>query len=203
MEHGRQGSPPFGLPIKAGLSLDGYFSAWAERAAAAMLLLTVDLRPVWSNVAADAVMQSSPHLTLRDGSLAAMDNGRTPGFRTFLRAAGEARTSWISSVEGVAPLIVTAQRLSMPDEPDLIGVTLHLTTPQDRYIWTDFGEALKLTRAETAVVKRILEGVKAEVIAEEQGISVETVRTHIRRMYGKLGVSGREQLFAVIAPFRL
>ena len=148
-------------------------------------------------------MQNSAHLTLRDSSLATVDNGRTPGFRAFLRAAAEVRSSWISSVEGASPLIVTAQRLSTPDGPDLIGLSLHLTTPQDRYVWTDFGEALRLTRAETAVVKRILEGAKAEVIAEEQGISVETVRTHIRRMYGKLGVSGREQLFAVVAPFRL
>lgn len=192
-----------GLPSEAGLSLDAYFSAWAARAPAALMLLSTDLRLVWLNSAAEAVIQNSPHLTLRDGVLAAVDTAQAPAVKSFLRSATEARSTWVSAPEDAAPLIVTAQVLSADEGPDLIGLSLHLTTPEDRYIWTDFGEALKLTRAETVVARRILEGAKAEQIAVEQAVSVETVRTHIRRMYGKLGVSGREQLFAVIAPFRL
>jgi DNA-binding CsgD family transcriptional regulator len=203
MDHGRQGSLPAGLPSEAGHSLAPYFSAWAARAPAALMLVTTDLKLVWLNVAAEALMQKSQHLTLREGVLNTVDTARTPALRSFLKASSEARTHWISVLEQAAPLIVSAQLLSAGEGPDLIGIGLHLTSPEDRYVWTDFGEALKLTRAETAVAKRILEGARAEIIAEEQGVSVETVRTHIRRMYGKLGVSGREQLFAIIAPFRL
>lgn len=203
MDHGRQGSPRVGLPIGADLPLDAYFSAWATRAPEALVLLSTDLRLVWLNAGAEAMMQNSPHLSVRDGGLGAGDTARNPELRAFLRAASAARSTWISVQEGAAPLIVTAQVLSTEAGPDLIGLSLHATTSADRYVWTDFGEALKLTRAETAVARRILEGAKAEEIAEEQKISVETVRTHIRRMYGKLGVTGREQLFAVIAPYRL
>lgn len=93
--------------------------------------------------------------------------------------------------------------MSVENAAPLIGLTLFPTSPAERYVWTDFGEAFHLTRAEAAVVKRILDGANVDEIAEDQGISAETIRTHIRRLYGKLGISGREQLFALMAPFRI
>ncbi|GAD59584.1 hypothetical protein MBEBAB_1834 [Brevundimonas abyssalis TAR-001] len=40
-------------------------------------------------------------------------------------------------------------------------------------------------------------------MAEALNLSIETVRTHIRRVYHKLGISSREELFAMIASYRI
>ncbi|MBX9460146.1 MAG: helix-turn-helix transcriptional regulator [Brevundimonas sp.] len=52
-------------------------------------------------------------------------------------------------------------------------------------------------------MKRLVAGQPASTVAEELGLSIETVRTHIRRIYNKLGISSREQLFAIAGQFRL
>jgi DNA-directed RNA polymerase specialized sigma24 family protein len=44
-------------------------------------------------------------------------------------------------------------------------------------------------------------GKTAQDAAREQGTSVDTVRTHIRRLYAKLDVNSREGLFTRLRPF--
>jgi DNA-binding CsgD family transcriptional regulator len=100
-------------------------------------------------------------------------------------------------------MIMCAHRLQPASGASAFAVSLYATDPAQRYVWTEFGEAFHLTRAEVAVVKRILDGANAEEVAEDQGVSVETIRTHIRRLYGKLSIDSREQLFALMAPFRV
>lgn len=48
-----------------------------------------------------------------------------------------------------------------------------------------------------------MEGACVDGIALSLEIGVETVRTHIRRMYNKLSISSREALFARLSPYRL
>jgi len=55
-----------------------------------------------------------------------------------------------------------------------------------------------LTEREREVILRILDGVTADRIAEDLGISSTTVVTYRSRAYQKLGVSTRRELFAII-----
>jgi len=180
-----------------------YLTTWCEVGQVAMALLTTDHRLVWANAAANILFFQGLHVTPRDGSLYCVDQSKAAALRAFLRAAGEIPTSWVSTANDAAPLIMCARLLTLDQGGPMIGLSLFPTEPGDRYVWTDFGEAFNLTRAEAAVVKRILDGANVDEIAEAQGISVETIRTHIRRLYGKLNISGREQLFALMAPFRI
>ncbi|MEE4212215.1 MAG: helix-turn-helix transcriptional regulator [Parvularcula sp.] len=59
--------------------------------------------------------------------------------------------------------------------------------------------ALSLTLAEAKVVRRILNGERVNVIAEEMRLSEQTVRTYLKRVYGKLGVSGQCELIAKVS----
>lgn len=70
-------------------------------------------------------------------------------------------------------------------------------------IWAKFGPALGLTAAEESILKRLVDGANVEAAALALGVSVATARTHIKRAYGKLGVSSREEMFAELLPFRL
>ena len=42
----------------------------------------------------------------------------------------------------------------------------------------------------------LLDGMTVDQTAGQLSVSVQTARTHVRRIYAKLGVSNREQLFA-------
>lgn len=70
-------------------------------------------------------------------------------------------------------------------------------------VFADLEEAFGLTRCEVLVVERLLHGHGAQSIADDLGISVHTVRAHLRHCYDKLGVSSRESLWQRLAPYRL
>ena len=55
------------------------------------------------------------------------------------------------------------------------------------------GDGEALSQRETAVLRLIFIGLTNKEIAEQSFISMNTVKTHIRKIYGKLGVTTREQ----------
>jgi DNA-binding CsgD family transcriptional regulator len=60
-----------------------------------------------------------------------------------------------------------------------------------------------LTRAEHRVLLELLHGQEADALTKLLGVSIETVRSHIRNIYGKLEVNSREQLFFKTQTFRI
>lgn len=58
-----------------------------------------------------------------------------------------------------------------------------------------------LTRTEGRVVELLLNGFETSQIAQELGISSQTLKTHIKHAYSKLGVRSRGELFAHSAAF--
>jgi DNA-binding CsgD family transcriptional regulator len=59
-----------------------------------------------------------------------------------------------------------------------------------------FGSSL-LTEREREVVDLLLRGNSAKAIARGLGISPETARNHLKRIYPKLGVASQAELFAL------
>jgi DNA-binding CsgD family transcriptional regulator len=53
------------------------------------------------------------------------------------------------------------------------------------------GQSLGLTAREIQVLRLVARGCRNQEIAEQLFISVETVRWHLRSLYGKLGVHDR------------
>jgi DNA-binding CsgD family transcriptional regulator len=62
-------------------------------------------------------------------------------------------------------------------------------------------EAGQLTRAEIRIIEMIVSGTETAAIAEALRISLETLRTHVKHAYRKLGVTTRGELFAAVADF--
>lgn len=70
--------------------------------------------------------------------------------------------------------------------------------------WARIAESLELTKRESDVVAAVLDDLSDSGIAQELGISANTVHSHIRRVYGKLGISSRAQLVArVLAAYKV
>lgn len=167
-----------------------------------MALVTPKLQLIWANGWATSMFAEATHLTLRDGVLTTTEQSQAQAMKAFFKKTTDARSLWICRA-GELSIIVCSQAVRLRGGMSAIAVTVFPTQPTNRYLWADFGEPFGLTPAEVKVVKRMVEGANADDIAEQQSVSVETVRTHIRRTYGKLGIKGREQLFALIAPYRI
>nr|WP_255325964.1 helix-turn-helix transcriptional regulator [Sphingobium sp. 15-1] len=74
----------------------------------------------------------------------------------------------------------------------------------DRSIITDdVKDIYRLTNGEHKILSAMMSGMNAEQISGSLEISLETVRTHIRRIYSKTGVRSREALFAQLQPFKI
>jgi DNA-binding CsgD family transcriptional regulator len=67
---------------------------------------------------------------------------------------------------------------------------------------TELARRFALTRTEGAVLARIAEGLGNREIAARADVSIETVRTHVRRILGKLGVRSRVEAALVAARAR-
>lgn len=145
---------------------------------------------------------SASHFRLSNARLVCIDQAQDPGFRDFLAAVSETPSVWLCRGE-THHLLVRAELVPLADEDALIGVILISTDqPRSDYLWADFGGLFGLTPSEVEVVKLLIAGQRAEEAATSLGISLETVRTHIRRAYVKLGINSREQLFALLSAFR-
>jgi DNA-binding CsgD family transcriptional regulator len=63
------------------------------------------------------------------------------------------------------------------------------------------GSKFDVTPGEYQVIVRLLQGHSSRDIAEQTGKSILTIRTHVKRAYGKIGVKSRGQLFARLLPY--
>jgi DNA-binding NarL/FixJ family response regulator len=83
-----------------------------------------------------------------------------------------------------------AKTAAAPDHPSIFS----------RQEWREIQRRLKLSARQGQIVCLLLEGHKIYSVAMVLGISPDTVRAHLRRLYLKLGVSDRLDL--VIRCFR-
>jgi DNA-binding CsgD family transcriptional regulator len=58
--------------------------------------------------------------------------------------------------------------------------------------------AYGLTRQEALVALKIADGMSPDTVAEALGVSINTIRTHLRRCYEKIGVEGQTEMVARI-----
>ena len=63
--------------------------------------------------------------------------------------------------------------------------------------------SLGLTAREMEVLTALIDGGSNKVIAERLGVSPNTIKTHVARLYGKLGVSGRVEALEAARQLRL
>lgn len=85
---------------------------------------------------------------------------------------------------------------------DLVCIAFNCTGPRALPRLADLRTAFGLTDSEANVVELLLEGLGVPHVAAHQGISPHTVRAHIRRIYDKLGVSTREELWQTLIVYR-
>lgn len=84
-----------------------------------------------------------------------------------------------------------------------IFVTLQCANRQYSAQLADLEAAFGLTPCEARVVEGLYHGRSPQEIADEQEISIHTVRAHIRRCYDKMHISCREQLWHRLGAYQI
>jgi DNA-binding CsgD family transcriptional regulator len=96
---------------------------------------------------------------------------------------------------------VFARVSALPHGKDvLLGVTIVSKSHVSEETCADLKRIWNLSSAEIRVLALTLQGQTAQEVADHAGVSIETVRTHIRHIYSKVGVNSREALFAILGP---
>lgn len=180
-----------------------YLDRWTSRFAIPSMIIGGDFGLLWSNAAADEVLADGKDFQLTSGGFACVDKTQNQAFRSFVAGLGNDPAAWILSRDETSHQMVRAEALCADDLPPAVALMIYAVDADDRFLWSDFHKVFGLTPAETVVVKRIVGGEAAEAIAGELSVALDTVRTHVRRIYAKVGVANREQLFSKISPFRI
>jgi DNA-binding CsgD family transcriptional regulator len=86
---------------------------------------------------------------------------------------------------------IVAELSMLRAEPPLVLVDIEGLAASSRA--HDLARRFQLTAAEARVLEQLVAGLSNASIGAELGVSIETVRTHVRRILAKLGVESRVQ----------
>jgi len=125
---------------------------------------------------------------------------RQKEFEAFLSIATTEAGSWILDLVGEGSALVFRCR-TIGDTGFRVLTIFHPDNPSTSV--PNVGALFGLTPSETRILEGLMNGRRADELAWELNVSIETVRTHIRRFYNKLGVNSREQMIAMISAYRV
>ncbi|MBU1385703.1 MAG: helix-turn-helix transcriptional regulator [Alphaproteobacteria bacterium] len=178
-----------------------HLSEWFQRLSRPSFFVRPDtLEIVDMNPSARLMLESGGGLSAVGGRLVLGGKQSTERFRAFVDVMGEGPSAYATGGGSDANHVVL--RVEKVPDAGLVAIQTFPTALDDT-LWADTGAIFGLTRSEERLLKALMGGANAEELAGSLGISIETVRTHVKRSYAKLGVANREQLFATMASFRL
>jgi len=169
---------------------------WFAQDAAARLVVGRDLAVHAANPNALALIENNAALNLRDGMLATRDRRAFAELSDVVTGA-EPRAS--CAVVGAA-VLVDAFALG-PERGSAVALTLRDLRASVQIECAELETMFSVTPGEHQVIVQLLKGFSSREIALEFGKSILTVRTHVKRAYGKIGVKTRGQLFARLLPY--
>ncbi len=90
-------------------------------------------------------------------------------------------------------------RLYIYEKPyPLIYVVIMEETISNKLDMNEVRQKFRLTRRETDIVRRVIDGLRNIEIAEELGITEQTVKDHLSKIYKKIGVENRMALMRIL-----
>lgn len=178
--------------------LPGLVMRWIDRERRQRAIVTEKLKLVWANPSFMERLRVSSLISLRDGHLVSSPPHGQPDLASALaRCGSEAEHLWIGSSDDGS----LVQIVRLDDQGRHFALELVDQSPLPETLGPVLQAAFGLTKAENRVLVQMLLGEPADEISRSLGVSVETVRSHIKRIYDKLRVSSRERLFSRLLPF--
>jgi len=156
-----------------------------------------DLHILWMNGAGEALFARQSIFKEKGGRL-----------RVYGRANQEAFKKLFAPSAGIQRTCLTCEETKRHVLVDIVSLLDGGSTVLTARIAEDLSltvntlsAAFGLTMTESALVQSMFQGLTAEDIAAQMGVSINTLRTHIRNIYGKLSVSSREGMMNRLLPY--
>jgi DNA-binding CsgD family transcriptional regulator len=171
---------------------------------------------IYCNKAAIDVTRSKDGLEIAAGQLSMMSPSANSVFQKAVKEISVNRNIQIRWIDIPRPAHKAPYRLLVTPVPYSGGLRLCASSPAAAVLIIDtqahpdpdvsiLREVFSLTPAEARVTGRLSQGQSADEIARQLGVSVETVRTHIRRALSKTATGRQGELISLVlrtAPFR-
>jgi DNA-binding CsgD family transcriptional regulator len=173
---------------------------WFSQDAAARLIIARDFTVLAVNGNAVALIESSGVISLRDGALATRDRRSGAELNGIVAEAATTPKVGIVGAGGHSALLIDCLALGEEAESPVALVLRDLRAAAEIEC-ADLESMFGVTPGEHQVIVQLVKGHSSREIAEDFGKSILTVRTHVKRAYGKIGVKTRGQLFAKLLPY--
>jgi DNA-binding CsgD family transcriptional regulator len=191
------------------------FAEMLDGLSAGMFLVDASGRIVHANAAARAMLEAGNFLQLKSGRLAAADVTADQALKEVFAAAGvddrAVGTSGISvplKVEAGQQLVAHALPLTSGLRRDtgnaykaVAALFVHKTTGDSPAPPKVIAETFRLTPMELRVLLAAVEVGGVAGVSEALGISDNTVKTHLKRLYAKTGAARQADLVKLVAKF--
>lgn len=176
--------------------------AWLEADRTPRILISADLSILWANSAANAQLLKRQDIENRTGVLTFTHAPIGIAFASALRGQISRSAIWSHRQwNGNGQLLVRIDKIN--GENALFGLSFLGNSTEYRPQYQGLDSVFLLTEAEHRVLLALPAGLDADGVAQLHEISLETVRTHIRKLYKKMQVGSREALLYKAQPFRL
>jgi DNA-binding CsgD family transcriptional regulator len=162
------------------------------------------LRLISCNPAFQSFVETGDLLKVQNRSLVFADRATQAAFREFLGTLGTEPATWLfRRPADDSLLILRCERVAPAGRPPAVVCTIHDSRDRGLQVWGDFGTLYGLTASENQIARLLMQGETLADASARLGITAETAKTHLRRIYAKVGVGSREGLYARLLPFRV
>ena len=167
---------------------------------------------IYANAAAKEIASQEDGFSLRSGRISLTSLHNQPTFMKALAEVATGRNGQLRWLEIARPSNERAFRVLLLSVPhcdltpadgfqaeDGLAIILMVDTGPGQELDPGILRVLfSLTRAEARVASRLAAGRRAEEIADEMGISLETVRTHIRHILSKTSTGRQGEFISLV-----
>jgi DNA-binding NarL/FixJ family response regulator len=176
---------------------------WVDLDPTPRMVIDLGLKIMWQSQPAAAFLAQQTDLIQRQGMLVATASDHDDMLRDAVNAAEVKLSHLVLPSSDGSHILFRLRRLSKEGDRPLVGLIFYSCASNFDPQFADLRAAFSLTNGEQEVMLMLHRGLTAEKIAGALKLSIETIRSHIRSAYLKLGVSSREEVFRKLHPYRL
>ncbi|MBV9770480.1 MAG: helix-turn-helix transcriptional regulator [Bryobacterales bacterium] len=187
-----------------------------DRYPQAFLLIDTERRVLATNTPGREIINLGDGLRAEAGQLRTTSAKEDAAFRRVVQQIASDRNSRVSPFSVTRPSQRSSYRLLLMPVPDLGAAPLSVPQPAVAIVIVDadrpfspdtfaLRELFAMTPSEIKVTSLLVQGRNMDEISRELGISIETVRTHIRRAFSKTATNRQGELIALVlrsVPFQ-
>ena len=175
---------------------------WAAADPGRRFIVTRDLIVIWASDSGHRFLDDATVLHRAGSAMRLTDHALQSALHDLVDRASNDFTTWhLARPGGQGELLFVARHIS--PESDLVGLRIQDTSIGFQPQWANFAGAFSLTPAEYRVALLLLDGNSVERAAGLLGLGEATVRSHVKRLYLKLDVTSKEEMFRRMAGFRI